>query len=140
MGRHIYDHKGNWVWKYAFGGQASEQCRVFEHLGIGKYRSTDSYVRERYHDKLSLSRKDLERLKVWLKPRRKRLADFYRDYRNVFKKGTMGRSATFDDVRAMEARWPDIYFPAMCNRFVRDGKRFFKKNPRSRQWHLYGEM
>jgi hypothetical protein len=136
MGRHIYDHKSNWVWKYAFGGQASEQYRVHEELGIGKYRSTDSYSRHRYQDKLSLSRVDLERLKIWVKPHRQRIANYIRDSRRVFK----GGSASFPDVKAMELRHPDIYFYAMCNRFVKYGKKFFKENPRSRQWHLYGEM
>jgi hypothetical protein len=137
MGRCIYDTKGTFVWKYAFGGQDSEQYRVVEELGIGHHKAHDTYSRYTSSDRLSLSRYDLERLKAWVKPHRKALADYYRDSRKVFGKT---HSASFPDVKKMENRHPDIYFRAMCNQFVKKGKAFFKEYPKSRQWHLIGEM
>jgi hypothetical protein len=40
MGRHIQckiNDKWETVWRYVFGGQSSEMCRIYEELGIGQY-------------------------------------------------------------------------------------------------------
>ncbi|MFO8109720.1 MAG: hypothetical protein R6U17_04240 [Thermoplasmata archaeon] len=41
MGRTVCDLvSGEFVWKYVFGEQASEQYRIYEELGVGTYGST----------------------------------------------------------------------------------------------------
>ena len=40
MGRRIYEN-GNFVWKYVFGAQPSEQYRIYEQFGIGEYEEDE---------------------------------------------------------------------------------------------------
>ena len=40
MGRCIYEN-GNFVWKYVFGAQSSEQYRIYEQFGIGEYEEDE---------------------------------------------------------------------------------------------------
>lgn len=50
MGRSIYCD-GEFVWKYAFGAQSSEQYRIFEELGIGEYEGvTYTNAKEEYSE------------------------------------------------------------------------------------------
>ena len=84
MGRRIYTQKGEFVWKYVFGEQSSEQYRIAEELGIGRYRNREiENKRDPYGDMLSLSRKDVETLANTVKPMRKLLADYLRAERKI---------------------------------------------------------
>ena len=57
MGRRVYED-GNFVWKYVFGVQSSEQDRINKEFGIGEYE----YEYDDYIDYLSLSINDIPAL------------------------------------------------------------------------------
>ena len=144
MGRRVYDQKGEFVWKYVFAEQSSEQIRIAEELGIGKYRNREdeNVSRSRqYGDLLMLSRKDINTLASTIKPLRRQLAVFIRAERKCF--GPKGM-APMDDAKKLyteaKAKNPDILFHLMCNAYMKRGRNFFKKNPKSRMWNCYGEI
>jgi|GEM_PF-6145714 len=62
MGRYIYCD-GEYVWKYVFARQSSEQGRIYEELGLGSYSYDD------YGDSLTLTMDDVPALKEYLKSR-----------------------------------------------------------------------
>lgn len=63
MGRRIYDlETGDFIWKYVFAIQDSEQCRVYEELGIGEL----TYDEETNYDYLTLNRSDIPALEEYL--------------------------------------------------------------------------
>lgn len=137
MGRRIYDQKGEFVYKYVFGEQPSEQRRVVTDLGIGKLQDNE------YGDIVTLTRKDVEKLDRLIE--RDLLAQFYREERNIYtkKNGCNYRTATFDDAKSFYARMRDldsnILFWLMCRHFVKHAKKFFKANAKVRVLKLYGE-
>jgi len=57
MGRYVYE-SGNFVWKYAFGEQPSEQSRIAKELGIGKVWEED----DESGDVLQLKKQDADKL------------------------------------------------------------------------------
>lgn len=143
MGRSVSDQKGEFVWKYVFAEQASEQCRIYEDLAIGKYRDRESEnvsPGRKWGDLLMLSRKDLERLAQIVKPMRRLLADFLREQRKVFK----GGCAPMDEAKSLytsfKQRNPDVLFHLMCYRYVKAGCKHFAKYPKSKTWNCYGEF
>ena len=139
MGRRIYDQNGDFVWKYVFAEQASEQSRVVTHLRIGKLTAMPD------NDILRLTRKDVEKLDKALKPKRGLLARFYREERNIYTKkdGMPYKTAGFDDAKNFYAEMrkldSDILFWLMCRHFVRHAKKFFKAHAKIRVLKLYGE-
>jgi len=143
MGRAVYDHKGEFIWKYVFGKQDSEQYRITQDLAIGKYSDRNGNVSpsRKYGDLLMLSRKDIEKLAYTIKPLRRQIASLMRAERKCF--GTKGM-ASFKDVDILyaeaRAKNPDIIFHTMCHRFVKKGRLFFKNNPKSKVMNCYGEM
>jgi hypothetical protein len=65
LGRYVYEkYSGEFVWKYYFAKQASEQYRIAEELGIGKIEYEPEGF---YGDYLYLKREDIPKLKKWLK-------------------------------------------------------------------------
>ena len=58
MGRRIYED-GNFVWKYAFGYQPSEQHRIYDEFNIGKLEFDEEYPDCDY---LTLNIKDIPAL------------------------------------------------------------------------------
>lgn len=63
MGRRIYDTQtGDFIWKYVFAIQDSEQCRIYDELEIGEYE----YNEETGLDFLTLTRSDIPALEGYL--------------------------------------------------------------------------
>lgn len=61
MGRRVYEQKtGDFVWKYLFAKQGSEQSRITEELGIGTIAYANDY------DVLTLTQEDRRKLEGWL--------------------------------------------------------------------------
>lgn len=64
MGRHIYETTtGEWVWRYAFAEQSSEQSRIVRELGVGQHFGDE------LGDTVLIQRDELPVLERWLKAR-----------------------------------------------------------------------
>jgi hypothetical protein len=74
------------------------------------------------------------------------LADFYRAERKCFvkKPGSTFSTASMDDAKSLytnfKKRNPDVLFFLMCHAFVKEGRKFFKKYPKSPVMNLHGEI
>lgn len=148
MGRRVYNQKGDFVWKYVFGAQPSEQFRIAEELGIGRYRNREEQnksPRAKYGDVLMLSRKDIQTLEQTVKPMRPLLADFlhteHRMLHPIGKTKCMGISGQDHEslMKTFKKRNEDILFHLMCYHYVKVGKTFFQKHPRSKTMNCFGE-
>lgn len=140
MGRRVYTHKGEFVWKYCFGEQPSEQNRIYTDLGIGKYHEYDD------RDRLALSRKDIEKLANMVKPMRPLLAEFlnteHRILHPIGKTKVIGISCGDNEslMAKFKKRNADILFHLMCYHYVMAGRKFFRQHKASRVMNLYGEF
>lgn len=143
MGRRVYNQKGEFVWKYVFGAQDSEQGRIADELGIGRYRNRELNATPNYQfgDLLMLSRKDIEKLVYTIKPLRRQIASFMRKERAVYgKAGSAPMGKARDLYAEAKAQNKDILFHLMCHYYTRSGKQFFKAHPHSKTMNCYGEF
>jgi hypothetical protein len=137
MGRCIYDSHGEFVYKYIFAEQASEQSRIVNDLRIGKLQSRSD------DDIVTLTRKDIEKLNAKVQSKRSLLAKFYKEERKTFKGKPGFKTADMKDAKSLYTRMravdPDVLFWLMCHYFVKHGNRFFKSNAKARVLKLFGE-
>ena len=143
MGRRLYDNEDNFVWKYAFGGQPSEVCRIDHEYGIGSY--VDDPRGPDYAGRMVFTKEDIDALGEMVNEKENRayVADFLVRERNLYKShyetNELGervlqyRGASFDDVKAfavsMKEKYgkDDIYFIPMCRHIWKKGRDYFRR-------------
>jgi len=141
MGRMVYDQNGDFIWKYTFAKQGSEQYRIAEELKIGTRKEDE----DESGDVLSLSKKDLAKLTIVMLPKRKAIAKFFKAERNTFKKevGSQFKTASMENMDKLygEAQkyLPDTCFWIMCHHYLKHGLKFFRHYPKVRLMKCYGE-
>lgn len=157
MGRHIYCN-GEWVWKYIFAIQSSEQYRIYEELRFGTYDYTYPYCDEcdregnvcgcdyePYGDCLVLDREEIEKLKDYLdKTGYQKLKKKYENMPNQFeglehtKWGPMIRCNSDLDIAnyRFAQKNPDFHFYQMIEAFVQ----FADRDPEEEFFSFDGEF
>lgn len=133
MGRRIY-HEDNFVWKYAFARQSSEQSRIANELNIGEITSQTSDG-----DVLTLNISDVPKLK-------KVLEDNKESYEKAFKvhdsywegqKSLDWKIADEADKAALEV-CKDMYFFMMIEAFIEYMEKQHKEN-KTEEFDFEGE-
>lgn len=165
MGRHVYC-QGNWVWKYVFAGQNSEQCRIFEDLDLGDYIfcplrqakdqgyskaeikqgkkegwiNNQGYI-ETNGDILTLTTEDIEPLKQYLIDHSfenlKNIADnLHLEHEGCSPEGWILGGSTYDKALKNFADEHDYYFLSMIEAYIN----FMEANPDINEFEFEGEF
>lgn len=124
MGRYVYENN-EYVWKYEFAKQASEQCRIAEEFNIGHIRFFD------YEDHLTLHINDVEKLeKVLEEATDFELAVKERDKAfEPYEKGIPFDVYDKIDAKAKE-NCNDIHFYRMIKAYIKHMKKEYETNNR----------
>lgn len=133
MGRRIYCGE-DFVWKYAFGKQSSEQYRVAEELGIGRIVNVSDYG-----DTLILSKEDIPALEEYLEEKEYGAikAEYDLIHINHGSDGWIQLGSDLDkELNAFSDREPDFYFLAMIDRFIK----YMKEHPERTVFEFDGEV
>lgn len=135
MGRRVYDQDGEFVWKYVFAAQSSEQSRIAFDLELGSVRGGAD------GDTLTLSKKDVQKLASMVRDKVKAICSFRREQRKLVEPGGFGIKIDVFDAFMNEWREkePDILFWSMCLAYVRHARKMFRVHPNRRTARFYGE-
>ena len=165
MGRHVYC-QGNWVWKYVFAGQSSEQGRIYEELGLGNYvfcplsRAEDQgyskkdirqgkkegwidsqgYI-ETNGDILTLTSDDIEPLKQYLiehifETLKHTVDNLHLEHEGYSPEGWILGGSPYDKALKRFAQEHDFYFLSMIEAFIN----FMEANPEFEDFEFEGEF
>lgn len=130
MGRRVYE-KGNFVWKYVFAKQNSEQFKIAEVFGIGEITK-----RGEGGDTLRLEKFDISSLEKALKPHLKSMETFNEFCLAVSSDGWVNvEQDKVIDSWMKENRFYDIYFWSMVKAYIK----YMKGHPKRRVFYFEGE-
>ena len=137
MGRRIYEN-GNFVWKYVFACQPSEQHRIYDEFNIGEFEFDEEYPDWDY---LTLNIKDIPALQNILnniknfEEAKKVHEDFWSKYKN---------GAPFDLCKEMENEaksiCPDLYFGMMIENMVKYMNESHEEDKEKTMFYFEGEL
>lgn len=136
MGRHVYEiNTGEWIWKYSFAEQNSEQSRIAEELHVGEmeYPEPDEF----YGDRLYIRKQDIQKLKEALcsNGHKKLIKEGDWKYNAlVSKSGGIPMNKKWEKVRAW-ARKNDYWFWKMVEAYIK----FMESYPETEQFAFEGE-
>jgi hypothetical protein len=155
MGRYVYE-SGNFVWKYVFAGQNSEQSKIAEELQIGtceEGEEPDDEGNGFYGDILTLDREDIPKLEAYLKDTFEPVKEHETVLREGIKRKDIlkcyhAQSKLFNGYRcndkfpekrintAIKEVFPDIYFWAMIEAYIK----YMKKHKDQSSFSFEGEF
>lgn len=132
MGRRVYEND-EFVWKYVFAEQDSEQCRIANDLNIGKITYHGDY------DCLTLSISDVEKLEKVLEEATdyKAANEEYNRLLEPYEKGVPYEDYKRINQRARELCY-DIYFYQMIEAYIKYMKKTYEEEQRE-EFKFIGE-
>ena len=137
MGRRIYED-GNFVWKYAFGYQPSEQHRIYDEFSIGELEFDEEYPDCDY---LTLNIKDIPALQNIInnmenfEEAKAINKDFWDKYNGC---------APFDIVDKMHEEvnnmCPNLYFGMMIEKMIKYMNESHEEDKEKTEFYFEGEL